>query len=230
MSARPLSRSQLVHAETARGLGPLEFFLDSSYHGPRRRAVRRFSLQLGGQRFGLLDDHVELGLPVEPAVWHDHRYPAVDRRGRRRGLSADHTVLLRHDVRRVHRHADPFLPAVPATPPAAPDDQAGEQYQEREQARDDHDEDQYRSTQRAMPRLVLDKARRHAVRSLALGAEERLRCFVDRVVLRRQRGRQPAVLFGVKPRVNVRVIENVVLPYGQHLTVARLVDQETVEL
>lgn len=117
--------SKLVHAETAWPVRPLEFFVDPWSRG-RDRAARRLSLQLGSQRFRLLDDHMKLGLPVQPAVRHHHGYPTVNRRVRRCRFSADHPVLLRNDVGRVRRHADPFLPAVPTTPSAAPDDQTDE--------------------------------------------------------------------------------------------------------
>lgn len=79
-----------------------------------------------------------------------------------------------------------------------------------------------------MPRLVLAEARRDAV-DLAVGAQERLGVLAERV-LGRQRRRYQRVLPDVEPRVDVGVIEDVVLPYGQHLTVAGLLDQEVVQL
>lgn len=122
--------SQLVHSKATRRFRPLEFlFNGSDDRGPSRRAARGVSLQLGRERLGLLDDHVKLRFSVQPTVRHHHGYPTVDRRAGCRRLSTDHAVLLRDHVWRVGGHADPLLPVISSTSPAAPDDQTHAHYQ-----------------------------------------------------------------------------------------------------
>jgi len=116
--------SQLIHSKATRCFRPLEFlFNGSDDRGPPCRAARGVSLQLGRERLGLLDDHVEFRFSVQPTIRHHHGYPTVDRRAGRRRLPADYAIFLRDYVGRVGGHADPLLPVVLSASPAAPDDQ-----------------------------------------------------------------------------------------------------------
>lgn len=207
-----VANSQFVHSEAARRFRPLEFLFNRSNRGAARRAARGFSLQFGREWFGLLDDHVELRLAIQPTVWHHHGYPAVDRGAGRRCFPADHAVLLRDHVGRAGRHADPFLPVVTPAPSAAPDNQAYARYQGEQDTHDDQNEDEHRTAERAVARLVIGEARRHTVHP-GVQAQKCLRGLADGL-LRYQRRWHGRVLSRVESRVDVGVVEHVVLPHG----------------